>query len=350
MHRPYGQDLSRRTLLAGAVALGITAGTTPAAAEKLDRIEADNKVPILGGADRIGIAHLRNVDTVADVSVSWLDGRWWMVLGATLGESPVVGLCSARLPRGAAPDSPDWVIDTDPDDPAVAAALAPPPPTGGWDATGYHCPVHVRAGSVRRIYYASAPARTLYGPYQIGCLEWDGGLWHRRPEPVFTAALPWERGTVLEPNVVHTGGRWRIYYATGLTATDNAVIGYAESRDGLTGWRHRRVELATDEFDAAITRATGGYHRVTARQPAHRPLSPSDGLWWSSATRLDRPHWTPQVQLVSSTDGTPWHQAGVWKPSVVPDPARPSHGHVFFNGATHAANGPTFTVGRVTYR
>lgn len=323
MQEPYGQDLSR--IVTGA------------------------KTPVLGGSDQLGIAHLRNVDTVADVSVAEWDGRWRMVLGATSGDSPVIGLFSARLPRDATPASPDWVVDTEPDDADVAKALLPPPPADAWDATGYHCPTHVRAGAVRRIYYASTSERTLYGPYRIGCLEWDGGRWHRHPEPVFTAEMPWERETVLEPNVVYAGGRWRIYYASGLTATKSAVIGCAESRDGLTGWRHRRLELDTDEFDAAVVEAPDGYHRVIARHPAHRPVRPGDGLWWSSASRLDNPEWTPAVQLVDSVDGTPWHQGGVWKPSVVPDPKRPGHGHVFFNGVAFTGNRPTFTVGRVAY-
>ncbi|ONI85270.1 hypothetical protein ALI144C_13245 [Actinosynnema sp. ALI-1.44] len=352
MQGPYGQDLSRRTLLTGGVALGVGLAMGSASAAAGERaVVVTGKTAVLGGAGRIGLDHLRDLDTVADVSVTRQDHRWWMVLGATTADSPVIGLYSARLPRGAAPDSPGWMIDTFPGDPTVAAPLAPVPPPDAWDATGYHCPVHVRARGVRRIYYASTPKQTLYGPYRIGCLQWMDGRWHRRPEPVFTAVLPWERSTVLEPNVVHAGGLWRIFYAAGLTATDDAVIGYAESRDGLTGWRHRRLDLATGEFDAAVTPAVGGgYHRVTARHPAHRPLQPSDGLWWSATAGLDNPQWTPPVQLVRSDDGTAWHQGGVWKPSVVTDSTRPGHGHVFFNGVAFDGGRPEFTVGRISYR
>lgn len=346
------QHVSRRGLLTGgaALGLGLTAGAPASAAAASGEVVIGRKTPVLGGAERIGVAHLRNVDTVADVSVTRADGHWAMVLGATSGDSSVIGIYSARLPRGATLDSADWAIATEPGDPAVAAALAPVPPAGAWDATGYHCPVHVQGGGARRVYYASTPERSLYGPYRIGCLEWEGGRWHRRPEPVFTAREAWERGTVLEPNVVYADGWWRIYYAAGLTETEGAVIGYAESRDGLSGWRCRRVELADGEFDAAVAAAARGFHRVTARHPAHRPLEPGDGLWLSRAHGLDRPSWMPEDQLVESVDGTAWHRGGVWKPSVVVDPARPDEGHVFFNGVAFAGPAPTFTVGRVSYR
>jgi hypothetical protein len=61
------------------------------------------------------------------------------------------------------------------------------------------------------------------------------GAWQRHPEPVFAATQPFERGTVLEPNLAYAEDRWRMWYGTGLSTSDGQVIGYAESADGATG-------------------------------------------------------------------------------------------------------------------
>src|SRR5262245_6859461 len=125
----------------------------------------------------------------ADVSVARRDGRWWMAVPAMRDQ--VIEIFEAVLPAGAPLTSDEWQVGDEP--------LVPAPPADARDGTCYHCPSYANG----RIYYASCPTWSLYGPYQIGCLQWDGTAWHRHPRPVFTATEPWEHGTVLEPNPQH---------------------------------------------------------------------------------------------------------------------------------------------------
>jgi len=248
----------------------------------------------------------------ADVTVMYRDDRWWMIMGA-LADSAVyrIDLRAAHLPPGATVDSLKWTID---------GQCAPRPPVNGWDATGYHCVSYVRGQSggqwVERLYYASAAAWTdITGPYSIGFLEWDGSQWVRSPEPVFTATEPWELGTVAEPNLLYHDGRWLLWYCAGLSAGRTQVIGYAESPDGVTGWTGRRIFANGGEFDAVVAHSGAAFDLVTAKHPLTATPDSKDGVWWTQAQTLG--DWPAPVQLVSTTDGTPWHRDGVWKPSAV---------------------------------
>jgi hypothetical protein len=68
-------------------------------------------------------------------------------------------------------------------------------------------------------------------------------------------------------------------------------------------------------------------------------------VWWTQAATLG--DWPQPVQLVSTTDGTPWHRDGVWKPSVV---RQGDDLVVFFNGSRREGRSPGLSVGRVHYR
>ena len=289
---------------------------------------------VLGGADGLGLTGLRNLDTVADAGVTHRRGRWWMVLGGLVRGERAVQLHAAELPAGATVTDPRWRIVTEPDDPKLAARLAPPPPDGGWDATGYHCPSYVAGRApdgrvVERIYYASSEKwESFLGPYRIGFLEWDGAAWARYPEPVFVAEEPWERDSVLEPNVLYHDGRWLLSYTAGLGQGVRSAAGFAESPDGLGGWR--RIEPALeDRFDALVVRDGHGFARVTSRHPLDAKFTATDGIWLARGAGPEGP-WHGDRQLVRTTDGTPWHDAGVWKPCAVTD-----HDGlvVFFNGS-----------------
>jgi hypothetical protein len=287
---------------------------------------------VFGGTAGQGLTHLRNLDTVADPSVTRRDGRWWMVLGGTHGEGRVVQLYAAE------PDPSDggWRIVTEPDDPGLAVRLTDPPPPDTWDATGYHCPSYARGVDatgrvVERIYYAGSSAwDSLYGPYRIGFLEWNGHIWERHPEPVFAAEEPWERGTVLEPNVRQHDGRWLLRYTAGLADGVRSVTAAAESDDGISGWR--RVGTPDEGFfDALVIEDDQGLDLITARQPLDSVFTPTDGLWH---TRLGGAEQEAR-QILRTTDGTPWHNAGAWKPTAVADN---DHLVVFFTAAQRGDN------------
>lgn len=274
---------------------------------------------VFGAVSGSGLAGLRNLDTVADPSVTWRDGRWWMVLGGTRGEDRVVRLFSAE---SAAADS-GWVIAAEPDDPGSARQLTAAPPSDAWDATGYHCPSFVRGADrtgavVERIYYASSAAwESLYGPYQIGVLQWDGEAWNRCAEPIFHADEAWERGTVLEPNVLYHEGRWLMRYTAGLADGAEPVTGLAESPDGIGGWRRLGVRTPGC-FDAVVAQGDDGFDLITARHPLDSVFTPAHGLWWSHGDVPDG-GWGTARQLLQTADGTPWHDAGAWKPTAVID-------------------------------
>ncbi|WP_163511696.1 sialidase family protein [Fodinicola acaciae] len=270
-------------------------------------------------------------DGHADVTVARRDGRWWMALPAMREEPRSIVIREAHLPPGAAIDDDDWTISGE----ELAA------PADGWDATGYHCPSYVH----ERIYYASSSGWTdITGPYRIGFLEMHDGGWQRLPEPVFQAERPFERGTVLEPNLLRADDRWRMWYATGLSTSDRQVIAYAESADGVN-WQDRQVVLDNGEFDAAVVETDDGFTMVSARHTIAGP-PPDGGLYLSHSE--DGRKWSEPECVLRTLDGTPWHSAGVWKPSVVYDQGRLV---IFFNGAAPPDPGshfPKLAVGRLT--
>jgi predicted GH43/DUF377 family glycosyl hydrolase len=274
-------------------------------------------------------------DGRADATVARRDGRWWMALPAMREDPRSIVIHEAELPPGATADDDGWIVNTE----ELAA------PADGWDATGYHCPSYVRGAGRERIYYASSASWTdITGPYRIGFLEMRDGAWHRHPESVFRATQPFERGTVLEPNLVYAENRWRMWYGTGLSTSDGQVIGYAESADGATDWRDRHVVLTDGEFDAAVVQTTAGFAMVTARHSLAGP-PPDGGLYLSHSE--DGRKWTEQECILRTLDGTAWHSAGVWKPSAVYDRGRLV---IFFNGAAPPDPGtyfPKLAVGRL---
>lgn len=277
---------------------------------------------LFSGTARKGLSGLRNLDTVADPSVTRRSGRWCMVLGGTYGHDRVIKLFTAESTRADG----GWRIATAQDDPGLAVELADAPPPDAWDATGYHCPAYVRGldasgAVVERIYYASSSGwDSLYGPYQIGFLQLVDSTWVRRPEPVFTAGAAWERGTVLEPNVLHHDGRWLLRYTAGLATGELPVTGLAESPDGVSGWRRIGTPEA-GQFDAHVIAGEKGFDLITSRHPLDSKFTPGDGLWHSRGENPDGP-WKTARQIVSTIDGTDWHQAGVWKPTAVRENGR----------------------------
>ena len=262
---------------------------------------------VFGGTDALGIAHLRNMANVADPSVTRRDGAYWMVLGALDPAVHVIDLYSAESTH----PTDDWRIVTEPDDPGLARQIADRPEPGGWDATGYHCPTYAagfdaNGEPVERIYYAScATWSSLYGPFRIGVLQWDGQTWRRHPEPVFTATRAWELGTVLEPHVRYADGRWLMHYTGGIGAgVSSSSTALVESANGVTDWR----PIGAPEMDRFDTFALRDLE-VVARHPLDGAFTEDDGLWLR--------HRQSSQQILRTTDGIAWHALGAWKPTAL---------------------------------
>lgn len=291
-----------------------------------------------------------------DASVACRDGRWWMCLaGQAAGYGPTE-IFSASLPCQAPLAATGWAPTRN-----AAGELAPlagRTMSQPWDGNGgRHCPSYVRgwdpAGGrwVERIYYAGA-ADNLWGPYTIGFLEWDGERWVDQPAPAFTADEPWERGSVYEPNLVYHENTWKMWYAAGSGREDHLVHGYAESEDGRSGWKVRKIFASPEMrmFDFCVREHANSFHAVFARvwlEEGEPP--PETGLWWCTSGRPSGrlADWSAPIQIMTAAD-CGWHK-GPWKPSFQFLSEEGRRALVFFDGLARTSDpGPfpfVFTQG-----
>ncbi|MGC2619456.1 MAG: hypothetical protein WA414_10480 [Acidobacteriaceae bacterium] len=316
---------------------------------------------IFDPADGFGsVADLREL---ADSTLAFRDGRWWLYAAGQVSGSRSTQLFSASLPLGAPLSADGWQITVCGNDPIRAAVVCEHDRSAAWDLKGgRHCPCWVRGYDphkgrwVERIYYAGG-AEQMWGPYTIGFLEWDGDRWVDQPAPAFVAEEPWEHGSVFEPNVIYADGQWRMWYVAGSNHENYLIHGYAESEDGAADWTGRRIFAPPEMklFDFAVTHGPGGYEAVFARvwlAPDEKPSA--TGLWWCRADfpSPDLSGWSQPVQIMTAADQG-WH-SGPWKPCLRLDEQNPDQRFVFFNGVYRTeAPGPfpfNFTVGCLDIR
>lgn len=269
---------------------------------------------------------------LSDPDVHHLDGRWVMFLGAFTTRFSV-RIVEARLPLGASLDDDRWELVTD--GRGRAATLGPPKRRRAWDAYGMHTPSYVAARvagrEVKRIYYAGRMSRAGTGPrsrFAIGFLERGGDGWHRQSGPIITGDA--DRPSALEPVVVFTSGRWRMWYLSAIGEVGRGEqpdyeLRYTESDDG-EAWTEPERFASTDEgwFDNSVAPSGTGWTMLLARGTnlhGTKPF-PSQGLWLSEcdAEPGRRAMWTPPQRLLDTDVGTErWYAAGVCGPAVVPD-------------------------------
>jgi hypothetical protein len=291
-----------------------------------------------------------------DASVAQRGEQWWMFLaGQAAGYGPPE-LFSASLPLGAPLSPKGWTPTRNPAGELVPAAgrtrsLA-------WDGNGgRHCPSYAKGwdGSegrwVERIYYAGA-ADNLWGPYTIGCLQWDGKEWLDGSAPVFAANEEWEHGSVYEPNVIYHDGKWKMWYVAGSNQEDYLIHGYAESADGRTEWSQHAIFAPPEMrmFDFCVRPRADGFDAIFSRVwVAGGAPPPETGLWWC---RAERPagrlsEWSAPIQIMTAED-CGWH-SGPWKPSFQFDERNGDKALVFFDGLYRTSDpGPfpfAFTLG-----
>jgi len=291
-----------------------------------------------------GFAPVTDALEVTDATVVKRANRWWMYLAGQLKNNPEVLLLSASLPEGSKLSAAGWKLTPNAKNPSAPALLASYERSHAWDRKGgRHCPSYVngfdphRGAWVERIYYAGG-LEHLWGPYSIGYLEWDGGAWIDQPAPVFVASEPWERGSVLEPNLIYADGKWKMWYAALSNQEDYVIHAFSESADGRTGWSDHKIFFPAEEkvFDFCVIPAAQGYQgyeAVFSRISLGGKESPAGtGLWWCHAATpsSNLPDWSAPIRIMTAEDRG-WH-SGPWKPSVLHSEADPRRMLVFFDG------------------
>ncbi|KAA6456017.1 hypothetical protein DYQ86_26430 [Acidobacteria bacterium AB60] len=293
---------------------------------------------------------------VTDACVVKRGNQWWMYLAGQPKGYGATDLYSACL----APDAPlsvrGWTLVREAD--GSLRPLAGRSRSGNWDGKGgRHCPSYVRGWDpgeerwVERIYYAGA-AENVWGPYTIGFLEWDGEEWVDQAEPAFAAEEDWEHGSVYEPNLIYHEDRWKMWFVAGSNHEDYLVHGYAESRDGRTGWSQHEMFAPAEMkmFDFCVRQGEVGFEAVYSRVWMGTGAPPPEtGLWWCRAEAPSKKlcAWGTPRQIQTAADRG-WHSGG-WKPSFQLDGPAGRRAFVFFDGLYRTEDpGPfpfAFTVG-----
>ncbi len=272
---------------------------------------------------------------IGDPDVHLIDGRWTMFLGG-FSTGFRNRLYRATLSDDGSPATGPWTIDHD--GKGRVTALAADPPRGGWDAAGMHTPSYVPAsgGNGPRIYYTGRATSKHYGPksrYSIGVLEYQDGRWHRRSNPVLCGAS--SRPSVLEPFVIYTDGRYRMWYQAnpheiGPGEQPDYELRCVDSENGLTDWSPPTVFADPSEgfFDNTLARGGDGWVMVLAHgSNLHGARDfPEQGLWWITAPHpsADRSDWSePRRLFDTDVPDTPnWCARGTYGPALTfTDPA-----------------------------
>lgn len=292
------------------------------------------KVKIFDPAD--GFGPVKNLVELSDATLARRGDRWWMYLSGQHHGANEITLFSASLPEGSPLGTAGWAVTALADDPSRAEPLGGMPVRAG----GRHCPSYVKGSDpakgveVERIYYARDPGRP-WGPYSIAYLEWDGSGWVDQATPAFLPTQEWEKGSVYEPNLVYSNGKWRMWYVAGSNRADYLVHGYSESIDGRTDWSPPRI-FATEDmklFDFRVYPGREGYGAVFSRVWVGKGAPPvSTGLWWCHAPEPygELSRWSEPIQIMDATPSD-WHH-GPWKPSVHPGEASADQLFIFFDG------------------
>ncbi len=299
----------------------------------------------------------RGVLGLGDPNVHVVDGRTTMFLG---GFSTTFRnrLYTAVLDDGADPATGPWRVETD--DRRRAQPLVADPPRHAWDGAGMHTPSYVPAVADRpaRVYYTGRSSRKQYGAtsrYAIGALELVDGQWRRLDGPLVRGDS--ERGSVLEPRVVHDGRQYLMWfqanpYEMGPGDPPDHELRVARSDDGVT-WSAPQVFASTDEafFDNALARTRDGWLMVLSRSADLHGTGgfPPQGLWVATADTPspDRDDWSEPVHVLRTDDpGTPaWLARGTYGPGVLhTDEGRSV---VFATAVRTAPRWPRFVAGRL---
>ena len=149
------------------------------------------------------------------------DGTWYMWY---TGQNREQGRSAIGL--ATSPDGVRW---------ERAGAAPVLEPAGGWEKGSVMCPHVLHEGGRFRMWYSGGE---MYEPDAIGYTEsTDGVHWRRDPAyPVLSAAGGWEADRVTAACIVPFEGTYLAFYVGFAQGFEDAAIGLARSRDGITGW------------------------------------------------------------------------------------------------------------------
>lgn len=266
---------------------------------------------------------------LGDPDLHLIDGIWTLFVG---GFSTTFRnrLYRARLGSGGSIGSGPWQFDLDRR--GRVQPLCADAPRGSWDAAGLHTPSYVPpvAGNSARIYYTGRSSLKQYGPgssYSIGVLEHSATGWRRLESPVLQGVHP--RTSVLEPFVIHTGDRYRMWYQAnpheiGPGELPDYELRCVDSTDGIR-WSDPVVFAGPDEgfFDNTVVQGPEQWYMVLARGSNlhNTPDFPAQGLWLITAPTpsANRADWSsPRRLLDTDRPDTPaWLGRGTYGPAAV---------------------------------
>lgn len=302
----------------------------------------------------------RGVLGVGDPDVHHIGDRWTMFVGG-FSTSFRNRLYKATLTEGASLGTGTWEFERDSH--GRAAAIVPDPPRGSWDAGGMHTPSYVPAtrNHDARIYYTGRATSKQYGPgsqYSIGVLEKNGNDWVRHNGPIVRGHAP--RSSVLEPFVVYSDGRYRLWYQAnpheiGPGEQPDYELRCTESENGLTNWSPPQVFADASEgfFDNCLAWNGKRWIMLLARgSNLHNTADfPEQGLWWMTASHpsTNREAWsTPQRLLDTDAAGTPdWFARGTYGPALAFENPESARATIWFTGTRYGPRWPLMALQRL---
>ena len=180
------------------------------------------------------------------------DGTWVLIFETLSSLNPwLLGRATAPAPEGP------WTVDPEP--------ILEPGPEGSVDAGGLSWPTVAPLDDGFVLYYTAKADPQGDGVIAMATSE-DGATWTKAAEPVLTAEVAWEDGSVDRPRVAVVPGGLAMVYS-GRDLTDRGV---AYSADGVTWERDGELPVITrDDFpasggswDAALLNVRGALHYI----------------------------------------------------------------------------------------
>jgi predicted GH43/DUF377 family glycosyl hydrolase len=205
-------------------------------------------------------------------------------------------LDTLRIGLATSPDGITWTKH--PNNPVMDVG-----PIGSWDEnTIFGCCVLLMDTLFHMWYSGHSGPVKRYENYRIGhATSPDGISWEKDPaNPVLDMGPEdaWDDALIINPNVLHDGTKFHMWYAGWNGGPENVRIGHATSQDGVEWtkdpenpiltyeagkWDHNRVDLPFVVFDGTT------YH-----------------LWYSGGD-----YFTWKIGYATSGDGTNWMKYGI---------------------------------------